>query len=105
MKPIATTLHINNSPNLSMNESSTAPFHSLNFDILHKVHQDHRLHSLKKLKLCQEICYLHKKYEPNNTMIRPSIDTVLGLILNFAKTRTKGFANFSDAFLKYFSSI
>ena len=38
-------------------------------------------------------------------MIRPSIDTVLGLILNFAKTRTKGFANFSDAFLKYFSSI
>ena len=38
-------------------------------------------------------------------MIRPSIDTVLGLILNFAKTRTKGFANFSDASLKYFSSI
>ena len=38
-------------------------------------------------------------------MIRPSIDTVFGLIRNFAKTITKGFANFSDAFLKYFSSI
>ena len=38
-------------------------------------------------------------------MIRPSIDTVFGLIRNLAKTRTKGFANFSDAFLSIFQAF